>query len=227
MNPQGAHHMVLHSVIALLFALVQTPQASPTSSGEANVFIDLGTEHCAQEIAIGAYEFTDDAGAAFPAAPTFVTYSAFEFESSDQATSALEDVHVLVAQTYSNDPDIEQVDNFDQIVAEVPSVEDYGDERVAYIMSLPVEDSDLEVLTLEMLGIVKESQLMLIIMTSGGTDPVTASPGVALDTIPPFAEDLDEQWDGQGDLTDAIPTQDEMPVGWTGQDISEVELPDC
>ena len=217
--------MILHGLIAILFAFVQTPQAS--SSEDPNVFLDLGTEHCAQEIAIAAYEFTDDAGADLPATPSFVTYSAFQFESADEATDALDDVHILVAETFSEDPDIEESENFDDLVTEIPTAEDYGDESVAYIMSLPVDDSDLEVLTIEMLGIVKESQLVLILLTSGTATPTTGAPGLSLETIPPFAEDLNERWDGQGDLQEAVPEEEDMPVGWTGQDVSQIELPAC
>lgn len=109
--------MVLHGLLAALLFLFQTPVATPEER-ETNVFLDLGSEHCAQEIAIAAFENTEAAELAAADVPAYVTYSAFAFESAEGANSALDDAHVLVAQTFSDDPNITEREDFDEIVAE-------------------------------------------------------------------------------------------------------------
>ena len=214
--------ILIHALAAVLLFFVQTPQATPTE--DQNAFIQLATEHCATEIALAAYENTGEQGEV-PATPAFVTYAAYDFESADQANTALDAAPLLVAQTYSDDQDIDEADTYDELVTEVPTG-DYGDRAVAHIMNLPDEDSDDDVLTIEMLGIVKDTQLLLVLMFGeGGASP--ASPGVELETVPPFGEDLDEMWDGQGDIADAIPTQDEFVPGWEGQEITTGEIAAC
>ena len=215
--------MILQALIAVLLLFVQTPDATQQSG--PNVFIDMGSEYCADEIAIAAYQNTSEPDRTVPASPAYMTYSAFEFESADLANTALDDAHRLVARTYSEDPDIDQQDNFDQVVAEVPT-EDFGDRSVGYSMNLPLEDADQDVLFIDMMGIIKENQLLLILMFSGD-ESAPASPGLSSETILPFAEAVDDEWDGQGDLEEAIPQEEDMPLDWTGQDITTGELPTC
>lgn len=216
--------MILHTLISILFFFAQTPDA--LQEGETNVFVDLGTEHCANSIAIAAYENTGDAEFTAPTMPAYITYSAFEFETANQANDALDDIPDLVAETFSDDPEITEDPDYDRLVTEVETVEERGDRSVGYIMTLPVDDDELEVLTVEMMGIIKENQLLLILMFSetGTSNP---SPGLSMETIPPFADTLEDDWTGHGALEQAIPEQDEMPIGWTGQDITTGELPTC
>ena len=201
-------------LLAALLLLFQTPQASPEA--DANVFTDLGANHCATEVTVAVFENTEAAELAAADAPALVTYSAFTFESADHAQAALDEAHIQVARTFADDPDIAEHEDFDDLVTEVET-EDRGDGTSAYVMNLPQENADLDVLQVNMLGIVKESQMVLILMfgTGGGED---ASPGLSSDAILPFADMIDESWDGTGDIGDAIPAASEMPVGWEGQE---------
>lgn len=214
--------MLISILMAVTLLFAQTPEAG---GDDTNVFLDLGSEHCATEIAFAAYEPNAPGDFATEATPAYVTYSAFQFESADQAEAALDDVPVLVAETFSDDPNISESEDFDRIVTEVET-QDYGDQAVAYVMVLPVDNEDLEVLTVELLGIVKADQMMLILMFSN-TGTTRAGVGLTLETIPPFAEDLDEEWDGTGELQDAMPDEDELPVGWEGRQVTIEDPPSC
>jgi hypothetical protein len=216
--------MLSISIAALLFlsSLLQTPEGD-----ERNVFLDLGSEHCASELAFAAYEHTAQDELATPAMPAYITYSAYEFETSERAEAALDDIPELVAETFSGDPDFSEQEDYDRLVTEVET-EEYGDRSIAYIMTLPPRGDDLDSLTIELLGIVNDSQLLLVLMFSDiGT--TTAAPGVTLVNVPPFAADLDQvwEWDGTGDVQDAIPAQEEMPIGWEGQEVTIDEFPEC
>ncbi len=213
--------MLLSTLLALLLALSQTPQAA---DDDRNVFLDLGREHCAQAIAIAAYENTGAADLAAADAPDYVTYSAFEFESADQADAAMDELPMMVAETFSDDPNVTGED-LDEFVNEVPT-EELGDRTIGYVMNLPRESEELDVLFVSMLSIIKENQMVLILMF-GESAGVAASPGLSGDAILPFSEMLDENWDGTGNIEDAIPAQDEMPIGWEGRDVTTVDLPTC
>lgn len=218
--------MIVQALVAILLILTHVAEAA--QEGGPNVFVDLGTEYCAEEIAIAAYESTEDPDSTEPASPDFLTYSAFEFESEILAQRALDDIHRLVAQTYSEDPDIDQQDNFERIVVELPT-EDFGEHSVGYTMNLPLNDveaDETDLLFIDMVGIVKENQLVLVLLFSG-TEPVPGSAGLSSESILPFAEVVEDEWDGRGDLEDAIPQEDEMPLDWVGQEITTGELPTC
>ena len=215
--------MILHTLIAILLILI--PAAQVEDEDETNVFIDLGTEHCANRIAIAAYENTGDAELTAQAMPEFITYSGFEFETAIQAHAAFDDLPALVAETFSDDPIVIEDPDFDRLVTEI-TAEERGDRSAAYVMTLPEDDTEDGVLTIEMLSVIKQNQLVMILMFSetGTTGP---APGISLETIPPFAETLEDDWTGYGDLEDAIPEEEDMPIGWTGQDITTGELPTC
>ena len=215
--------MTLHTLIAMLLFIIPTTQVGDDE--ETNVFIDLGTEHCAERIAIAAYENTRDVELTALEDPEFITYSGFEFETAIQANAAFDDLPELVAETFSDDPLITEDLEFDELVTEI-TAEERGDRSAAYIMTLPEDDTEEDVLTVEMVSIVKQNQLVLILMFSqwGTTGP---APGISLETIPPFAETLEDDWTGYGDLEDAIPEEEEMPIGWIGQEITTGELPTC
>ncbi|HEV2127446.1 MAG TPA: hypothetical protein VGR22_02380 [Thermomicrobiales bacterium] len=215
--------MILHMLIAVLLSLTQVSQT--VESDDPNVFIDLGSEHCATGIVFAAYEYVVEDEVAETANPAYMTYSAFQFESVDQAVAAFEDAPVLVAETFSDDPDISDDPAFDELVTEVVTA-DYGDISNAYIMTLPLEGEEPDILTIEMLSIVEEAQLLLILMFSetGTTRP---SVGLTLETVPPFIGDLDERWEGIGDLEEAVPAEDEMPLGWEGERVILEDPPDC
>ncbi len=213
--------MILPVLLALLLGFVQTPQAT---GDDTNVFLDLGREHCATEIAFAAYEQQEDVDA--PALPAYVTYSAFQFETAEQAVAALEDAPVRVVETFSDEPNISEAENFDRIVTEVPT-EEYGDATLGATMALPVDNEALDnVLSVELLGIVKHDQLLLILLFSG-TGPTRVGPALTLDTIPPFAEDLEEDWDGTGDLEDALPDEGTVPLGWEQREVTIEDPPSC
>ena len=214
--------MMMSILMSLALLFIQTPEAQ---SDDTNVFLDLGSEHCATEIAFAAYENVNDNEIAAGSSPDYMTYSAFQFESADQATSALDDVPDLVAETFSDEPDITESEEYDRTVVDVET-EEYGDESVAYLLSLPVDNDELEVLSIELLGIVKADQMLLILLFSdAGT--TRAAPGVTLETVPPFAADLEESWDGSGDLQDAIPDQEDMPIDWEGRQVTVDDPPAC
>lgn len=214
--------MMMSILMSLALLFIQTPEAQ---SDDTNVFLDLGSEHCATEIAFAAYENVNDNEIAAGSSPDYMTYSAFQFESADQATSALDDVPDLVAETFSDEPDITESEEYDRTVVDVET-EEYGDESVAYLLSLPVDNDELEVLSIELLGIVKADQMLLILLFSdAGT--TRAAPGVTLETVPPFAADLEESWDGSGDLQDAIPDQEDMPIDWEGRQVTVEDPPAC
>ncbi len=216
--------MLLAILLTILLGFTQTSQAA--QENDTNVFLDLGREHCATEIAFVAYERTDEDQLVTNALPPYVTYSAFQFETEEQAVAALEDSPVLVAETFSDDPSIGESEEFDRIANQVPT-EDYGDVSVAYAMTLPVDDDELDVLAVELLGIVENDQLLLILVFSGPGTTRPVGPAVTLETIPPFAEDLRELWDGTGDLEDAIPDDEEMPVGWERREVTIDDPPSC
>jgi hypothetical protein len=214
--------MILPALLALLLVLSQTPQAT---DDERNVFLDLGSEHCAESIAIAAYENTDAADLAAADAPDYVTFSAFEFESADRADAAMDELPMMVAETFTDDPDFSEREDLDEFVAEVPT-EELGDRTIGYVMNLPRDSDELDVLFVSMLSIIKENQMVLILMF-GESAGVAASPGLSGDAILPFSEMLDENWDGTGNIEDAIPAQDQMPIGWEGRDVTTVDLPTC
>ena len=215
--------MIVQALVAILLVFTNTVEAAQENG--PNVFVDLGSEYCSNEIAIAAYESTE---APDSTAPDFLTYSAFEFESAIQAQRSLDDIHRLVAQTYSEDPDIDQQDNFERIVVEIPT-EDFGEHSVGYTMSLPLNDTeaaDTDLLFIDMVGIVKANQLVLVLLFSS-TEPIPAAPGLSSESILPFAEAVEDEWDDRGDLADALPQEDEMPLDWVGQEITTGELPTC
>lgn len=214
---------VLLAITTLLFS--QTPATSQPTV--ANVFIDLGDEHCASDVAFAAYAQTDtDDEFGALAQPAYVTYTAFQFDDAARSEAALEDVPTLVADAFSDEPGFSESEDFDELVIPVET-EDYGDASAAYTMTLPVDNEALgNVLTVELLGIVKNDQLLVILMFSS-TGTAGPGPGILLDAIPPFTEDLDERWDGTGDLEDVVPEEDEMPLGWERRDITIDELPEC
>ncbi|HEV2127885.1 MAG TPA: hypothetical protein VGR22_04620 [Thermomicrobiales bacterium] len=215
--------MLLTTLLAMLLGVVQTPQAA---DDDPNLFLDLGSEHCATEIAFAAFERTDEDAAVTNVLPAYVTYSAFQFETAEQAEAALEDAPVLVAETFSDDPDIGDTETFDQIANEVQT-EDYGDRTLGYAMTLPVDNEALDnALTVELLGIVKHDQLVLILLFSEA-GPRRLSPTLTLDTVPPFAEDLDEDWDGTGDPEEAIPDEEGVPIGWERREVTIDDPPSC
>ncbi len=215
--------MLVSALIAIVLAVVHTPQAA--SGDDTNVFLDLGSEHCATEIVFAAYGQAGEPEILTTVMPAYVTYSAFRFESAEQAEAALEDSPQLVAETFSGDPDVGEHDEFDRTVTEVQT-EEYGDRSSAYVMTLPPESDLLAALTIEMVGIVKGDQLLLILMFSetGISRPGT---GLSLEMIPPFGEGIDDAWDGTGDLRDAIPDAEQLPPGWERRDVTIDDPPGC
>lgn len=213
--------MIVHALIAALLMLVQTPQVTPST--EPNVFIDLGTEHCANEIAIAAYENTREEVMTGAGAPVYVTYSAFAFETADDALRALDDIPRLVANTYGELPDVD----LDNLIVEIP-VDDYGDASVAYNLTTPVDDDDseLDALFIDLVAIVKGNQMALILLFND-SGPTRISPESSLETLVPFADTIDEQWDGTGDIANALPEPSDMPVGWAGGVVEMGDLPAC
>ncbi len=215
---------VIHILVSLLL-LSPLAQASAPAA-ERNVFIDLGEEHCAEEIAIAAYENTMAGEVATTTSAVYATYSAFTFGSAEQAHAALEDLPRLVAETYvGEDVEIAQGHALDELIAAVP-VEDYGDERVAYMMTLPVNDGELDVLLVDMLGIRKGRQLLLILQFN---NPESRRSALAFAEVAllPYTDGIDAEWTGDDDLKDAIPEEDEMPPNWAGQGVTVGELPPC
>ncbi|MDQ4043925.1 MAG: hypothetical protein M3173_00545 [Chloroflexota bacterium] len=216
--------MLLAVLLAILLGFLQTSQAA--QEDDTNIFLDLGREHCATEIAFATFERTDEDELVTNALPPYVTYSAFQFETAEQAVAALEDAPVLVAETFSDEPDISESEDFDRIANQVPT-EDYGDASLAYVMTLPVDDDELEVLAVDLLGIVENDQLLLILVFSGTGTTRPVGPAVTLETIPPFAEDLDEEWDGTGDLEESIPDNEQLPIGWEKREVTIEDPPSC
>lgn len=214
--------MIIHTLMTLLLFLSSTQTATETN--EPNVFIDLGTEHCAEEIAIAAYENTAGEGITDEASPAFATYSAFEFGSPALAVVALDDLPRLVAETYvGEDVIIGETMALDAVAREIPAEDDDG-ERLTYMFTLPVGDG--EVLFVDMLAVAKESQLLVILLFDSGTS-ILKSPSLAAEPLRPFTAGIDEVWTGDGDLEDAVPDEDEMPPGWVGRDVTTAELPPC
>ena len=215
--------MILHTLIAILLFLI--PAVQVEDEDDTNVFVDLGTEHCANRIAIAAYENLGDEELPAQAQPDFITYSGFEFDTALEANAAFDDLPELVVETFSDDLLITEGLEADELVTEI-TAEERGDRSAAYIITLPENDIEDDVLTIEMLSVIKQNQLVMILMFSerGTAGP---GPGLSLETIPPFADTLEDDWTGYGDLEDAIPEEEEMPIDWIGQDITTGELPPC
>lgn len=218
--------MVVHALIGFLLLVTPALQGSNTLGDEDdNIFVDLGTEHCASEIALVAYEYERASEVTAVGTPIFATYSAFQFESAADALTALDDILELVVETYGDDPESENV-GADELATELPLEEDYGDASVAYTMTIPVEDDELDTLFADVLAVVKQDQLALILLFSDtGTPRIPLQ--TTLDNLVPFADAIDDQWDGYGDLEDALPEPDDMPIGWVGGDVTTGELPPC
>lgn len=214
--------MILSALLAMLLGLMQTQAADD----DPNVFLDLGSKHCATEVAFAAYGQTAEEQVVTNVLPAYVTYSAFQFKTAAQAEAALEDIPVLVAETFSDDPTIGETETFDRIAKEVQT-EDYGGRTLGYAMTLPVDNEALDnALTVELLGIVKHDQLVLILLFSEA-GPRRLSPALTLDTVPPFAEDLAEDWDGTGDLEEALPDEEELAIGWERREVTIEDRPSC
>ena len=218
--------MIVPALIAVLLFL--TPVAGTPATGEQNVFVALGTEHCAEEIAVVIFENTGEEEIV-PNLPGFVTYAAFDFNSAEQASAALDEAPLVITRDYLDGSEIDTAVINDELITEVPTA-DYGDRSVAYAIPLPTgEEVEVEdVPRIEMLGIVQETQLLLAVMYSEGLS-APAVPGVALETVPPLLgdDDLEERWDGTGDVQDLLPDEEDMPVDWVAEEVTIEELPPC
>ncbi len=214
--------MLLNALLAVLFLFVQTPQ--PSLPSDPSALTELAAEYCATEFALATYTNVEIVEAENVELPAVVTYAAFDFETAEQAIAALEDAPLLVVQAYGDDRAVEP-EAYDDFIADAPSPE-YGDAEAAYVITLPVLEDEDDVLVIELLGIVQESQLLLVLMFSDDV-AYPAAPGVALDTFLPFGEDIDETWDGIGDVQDAIPEEDEMPLNWVRDEITVEDPPNC
>ncbi|HEV2127445.1 MAG TPA: hypothetical protein VGR22_02375 [Thermomicrobiales bacterium] len=214
--------MMLNALLAVLFLFVQTPQAGLPSDPSA--LTELAAEYCATEVAQATYTNVEIVEVEDVGLPPVVTYAAFDFETAEQAIAALEEAPLLVVQAYTEDPAVE-LEDYDDFAAEAPTP-DYGDADIAHVITLPVLEDEDDVLVIELLGIVQESQLLLVLMFSDSV-AYPAAPGVALETLLPFGEELDETWDGTGDLQDAIPEEDEMPLNWVRDDVTVEAPPNC
>lgn len=218
--------MIFHAIIGILLVLTPALQTSGTPGVETdNVFVDLGTEHCATEIALVAYEYERATEVTTVGTPIFANYSAFQFDSAADAETALDDIHELVVETYGDHPEVDTI-GADEMATELPLEEDYGDASVAYTMTIPIEDDELEAIFVDVLAVVKQDQLALTLLFSD-----TGTPRIPLqqtmDNLVPFTDVVDEQWDGAGELEDALPEPDDMPGGWTGGDVTTGDLPPC
>ena len=215
--------MIVPALIAVLLFL--TPVAGTPATGEQNVFVALGTEHCAEEIAVVVYEnLLDTEDELTVDTRDYIAYSAYEFPSADAAYEALENAPLLVAQRFSVGDDLDR-DTLEEFIAETPT-EDYGDRSVAYTMNLPTASEGEEVLIVDMLGTVKGSQLVVILLFSD-SGVSHAAPGLTAGDAAPFAESLDEPWDGVSDIEEALPDEEDVPVGWDATDVLVQELPAC
>lgn len=215
--------MIVPALIAVLLFL--TPVAGTPASEEQGLFVEFGTEHCAEETAVVIYENLLDTDDELTVdTRDYIAYSAYEFASAEAAYEALDDAPMFVAQRFSVGDDLDR-DTLEEFIAETPT-EDYGDRTVAYTMNLPTSADGEEVLFVDMLGTIKENQLVMILLFSD-SGVSHAAPGLTAGDPAPFAESLDEPWDGVGDIEDALPHEENVPVGWDAADVLVQELPAC